>query len=54
MQIDTILAFGLWLNENVPFKIIGLCLTCNILYFLLIRNFLIVDLSSRVLWRKLF
>ncbi|CAF0746525.1 unnamed protein product [Brachionus calyciflorus] len=44
--IDTLLAFGLLIFEDLPSKLILTCIVCNLFYYLSVRNFPNIKLSS--------
>ena len=46
ISIDTVLALGLLLFEDLPFTLVALSLLCNLFYFISIRTFPLVQLSS--------
>ena len=44
--IDTVLAIGLLVFEDLPSKVVLTCIVCNLFYYLSVRNFPIVKISS--------
>lgn len=46
IQIDTGLAVGLLLFEDLPSKLVLLCIVCNLLYFISVQSFPIINLFS--------
>ncbi|RNA13873.1 TEX261-like protein [Brachionus plicatilis] len=46
IAIDTFLALGLWIFEDLPSYLMITCILCNLLYYLSVRNFPIVNVTS--------